>query len=362
MKICFCIDTMESGGAERVASMLCNEFVELGHEVDLIMISAQKKISFYDLDKKINLIPLLSCCKKKNSSFLNKVFLLKKHFKNNHYEVVISFLPNVNFCVFLSLKRFNGTIHIASERNNPYQDPQSKIRRFFKELAFKNADGIVFQTEDAKNYFNNKIKCPVQVIKNPVLPVINNIDLEAKTNGNIISVGRLEEQKNFPLLINAFFQFNKLYPSSRLKIFGEGSLKDKLAELVDSLNLSNIVQLCGNSKTWIEDNYNCSLFINSSFYEGMPNSLLEALINGMPCIASDCPIGGSRELLSYRNGLLFNNDNQQDLINKMCFLYNNDTLVAEYRRANFKMRDYYSSQTISKQWIEFIERIIHETK
>lgn len=362
MRICFCVDTMDSGGAERVASILCNEFVKLNHEVDLIMISEKEKKSFYKLDKRIALIPLLSLLSKKRVSFLDKTRTLKRFFKANHYDAVISFLPNVNVCVYLALKHIKNVIHIASERNNPFVDPKSRIRRFFKELSFKKANSVVFQTQDAKQYFDNILNCPTKIIKNPVLPVISNVSLSTKTNGTIISVGRLEEQKNFQLLINAFSVFCKNHPSASLKIYGEGSLKSELEKLISELNLVNKVKLCGNSTKWIEDNCDCSLFINSSLYEGMPNSLLEALINGMPCVASDCPIGGSRELLSNNNGLLFSNNNKDDLLAKMNFLYKNEEIIEEYRKANLKMRDNYSPRTIALQWIEFIEDLINEVK
>lgn len=362
MKICFCIDTMESGGAERVASILCNEFVKLNHDVDLIMISEKENKCYYALNEKIKLLPLLCCLNKRWISFFDKVHLLSKHFKTNKYDVIISFLPNVNLCVFLSHRHTNNTIHIVSERNNPLTDPKSKIRRFFKELSFKNASGVVFQTEEAKQYFANKLKCPTRIIKNPVSPVITDISINAKTNGQIISVGRLEKQKNFPLLISAFSEFCKDYPAASLKIYGEGSLKSELENLIVKHNLINKVQLCGNSNKWIEDNRNCSLFINTSLYEGMPNSLLEALVNGMPCIASDCPIGGSKELLSYNNGLLFNNNDKNDLLTKMNMLYKNDNLIEKYKKANLSIRDYYSPKVIALQWIKFIEDLINETK
>lgn len=353
---------MESGGAERVASILCNEFVKLNHNVDLIMISERENNSFYKLDERVKLIPLLTTLNKKRASFFNKVHSLKKRFKTNSYDVVISFLPNVNFCVYLALKHIDTTIHVASERNNPYVDPKNRIRRFFKEMSFKKANGVVFQTEDAKQYFINKLNCSTKIIKNPVLPTIENISKSAKTSGIVISVGRLEQQKNFPLLINTFYEFYKTHPSTYLKIYGEGSCKSELEKLIRKLDLTSKVQLCGNSTKWIEDNFDCSLFINSSLYEGMPNSLLEALINGMPCIASDCPIGGSRELLSNNNGLLFSNNDKDDLLAKMNFLYKNEEIIEEYKKANLKMRGNYSPRTIALQWIEFIEELINEVK
>jgi len=326
------------------------------------MISAKKDDSFYELDKRVKLIPLFLGTNKKQINFLYKVYLLKKHFKKNRYDAVISFLPNVNFCVYLSLKHIKGIVHIASERNNPYIDPKSKIRRFFKELAFKKANGVVFQTEDAERYFANKLKCPTQIIKNPVSAVVDDLLLDTRTSGSIVSVGRLTEQKNFSLLINAFYDFNKIHQSSFLKIYGEGASRDKLEELITSLDLTGKVQLCGNSINWIKDNFNCSLFINSSLYEGMPNSLLEAAINGMPCIASDCPIGGNRELLLNGNGLLFINNDKEDLLKKMNILYKNDALVTKFRKASLNMRENYSPKIIALQWVDFIKRLINEKK
>jgi len=207
-----------------------------------------------------------------------------------------------------------------------------------------------------------QLKCPTQIIKNPVSAVVDDLLLDTRTSGSIVSVGRLTEQKNFSLLINAFYDFNKIHQSSFLKIYGEGASRDKLEELITSLDLTGKVQLCGNSINWIKDNFNCSLFINSSLYEGMPNSLLEAAINGMPCIASDCPIGGNRELLLNGNGLLFINNDKEDLLKKMNILYKNDALVTKFRKASLNMRENYSPKIIALQWVDFIKRLINEKK
>lgn len=353
---------MESGGAERVASILCNEFVKLGHYVELIMVSEKRYECFYELDKKVKLIPLLSTLQKNKICFFDKINALKKQFKNCNYDVVVSFLPNINYFVYRALKGNKKIVHVASERNNPYVDPKNKIRRLLKELAFKRADGVVFQTEDAKLYFKNKIKTETTIIKNPVFPVIEDANTFCERNNTIISVGRLEKQKNYELLIKAFYKFNCMHDETLLKIYGDGSLKNEIIEMIKTYNLEKKVFLCGKSTTWISENANCLMFINSSLYEGMPNSLLEALINGIPCIASDCPIGGSKELISYNNGLLFKNNDIDDLVEKMEEIFSNQEKCEFFKKANFKIREAYSPKTIASSWIDFFEKVIAKRK
>lgn len=355
MRICFCIDTMESGGAERVASILCNEFVKMGNSTDLVLISEKEKRSFYKIEDGVNLIPLLKNVNKK-ATFVTKIKELKKLFKNSEYDVVISFLPNVNTCVNFALGQKRRFLHVVSERNNPLADPKNRIRRFLKEMAFKKSDGIVCQTNIAHDYYQKKVKCPIKVIKNPV----NVPDIIVKndtTNSTIISVGRLESQKNMDLLIRAFAVFNKNHPESKLVIYGSGSLFNALKELIVSYKLEQSAYLCGNSNNWVLDNRNCALFINTSLYEGMPNSLLEALTNGMPCIVSDCPSGGSKELLSNNNGLLFQNNNLDDLLCKMELLYKNNELIKMFRNNNEIIKAEYKAERIASSWISFINSL-----
>lgn len=357
MRICFCIDTMESGGSERVASVLCNQFVNLNNEVDLIMVSKKTPTTFYFLDRRIRLIPLLSNSKTEKVLFFKKVKFLKQILKKNEYDVVISFLPNVNTCVWLSSLRNKKFIHIVSERNNPVIDPKNRFKRLIKEIAYKNSDGLVCQTSDSFAYFS-KYDIPIIIIKNPISSEKSINHLYSNNNNEIIAVGRLENQKNFKLLINAFRVFVINHPEATLKIYGIGSLEKKLLKLIHDLELDNKVYLYGNSKNWIIENSNCAFFTNTSLYEGMPNSLLEALANEFPCIASDCPAGGSKDLLKYENGLLFKNNDIKDLINKMELLYHNRELIKLFAENNKKIKEIFSANAIAEQWLSFFQTII----
>ena len=112
-----------------------------------------------------------------------------------------------------------------------------------------------------------------------------------------------------------------------MTIYGEGHLREELENQIQSLSLEGIVTLPGNQKNVIELISNKSVFVLSSDYEGMSNALMEAMAVGLPCISTDCPIGGSAELIQdHINGLLVSVGNSEELLQAMTELYENHKL------------------------------------
>ena len=344
MKILFVCDTLGSGGAERVISTLSNEFIKKGNQVGIVILSKSAGEPFYPLEKDVDVIYLTRNLSKK-PNILKKSRLLKKEILARKPDAVIAFLSYV--CIYTWWALRNTKIpYFVSERNDPHH--RGRMRQFLLNRAFKRAAGCVFQTQDASNFYkyikpNKKI-----IIYNPVSLSIENIKKKSGKSNVILSVGRLEPQKNPRLLLDAFKLFNKQHDGGYvLKMYGEGSLKQDLVNYVNGNNIRNVI-FCGNSKTWQQDENNATMFVMTSDFEGLPNSLIEALCLGIPCVSTDCPIGGPKELIkSFTNLKLCEASNLNAVLKAM-----NLSLLTPH--INCCIPDSFCTNTIAQKWLDFL--------
>lgn len=357
MKICFCVDSMGSGGAERVVANLANHFSSVyKYEVSILIVSGRKKESFYLLNEQVSLIAI---CENelKRVKARQRIKRLKRIITEMKPDLVISFLPHVSIYTYLALRR-SSIPHIVSERNDPTRFPKGRIAKILRNIAFKNASGVVCQTNMAKDYFSKKIQSKSVVIFNPVVDGIdyNVSDEFVKT---IVATGRLEPQKNYFCLLQAYNLFHKIHPDYNLRVYGDGSLKNKLIHYVDTNDIVGVT-FEGNSKTWIKDNKSCFAYVLSSNFEGMPNSLLEALCSGMPCISTDCRVGGPKELIQDgENGLLVKCNDPMAIYNALCKLESDTNLRTKLSLANRGLKTRFSLESICKEWNKLFERVLN---
>jgi glycosyltransferase involved in cell wall biosynthesis len=109
------------------------------------------------------------------------------------------------------------------------------------------------------------------------------------------SVGRLEPQKRFDLLIEAVARLRSTHPTLKLLIVGDGSLRQRLASQIERLGLSGACRLLGHRTDVVDLHHAFDLFVQSSDYEGTPNAVLEAMAMETPVVATD--VGGTGELV-----------------------------------------------------------------
>ena len=339
---------MESGGAERVVSTLSDELTKKGHKVVIVMVSAIERRSYYRLNSNVELIPLCEGMRKA-SNLVRRVSMLKNVLKEKKTDVVVAFLPHVCVYTWLALRNTNIP-YILSERNDPNQ--YSKIYQFLIKQAFNKANACVFQTHDALSWYRNIPKDTDRVIFNIVgLTFVPEKMSNCKKKESVLFVGRLDQQKNYDLLLRTFKRFRELYPGYILDVYGDGPEKERFLSLISELGLQKHVKYHGKSTTWHMDEYNAGMYVSTSDYEGMSNSLEEAATLGIPCVATDCPIGGSAELAGvFNNIILCKVGDEDEFLNGMISAAN---MNCYFETINSRV----SKDTIINEWLDLLSSV-----
>ena len=362
MKIAFYISSLGKGGAERVITNVANYFAsDDKNEVYLILerptinYKVDKNVNITVLDKKVKKYNLIS----KKIRYIKYYFKLKKLFKVINPDIIVSFLAVPSFMAILS--KTNTSKIIVGVRNDPKTEYTTFLKKKMMLHLYPRADGFVFQTNDAKDYFKNIISCKQTIIYNAISQDFINYRTDAQKEKKIVAVGRLHWQKNYPLLINAFEILLKKHDDYKLIIYGEGDERNKLQSLINSKNLNSKVDLAGNVSDIKKFICNSALFVMSSDFEGMPNSLIEAMVLGLPVISTDCPCGGPRELIiNNKNGLLVEPGNKEELICAMDKILSNEKLANSIGSEAKKIINKVDPSFINKQWENFVFDIYND--
>lgn len=347
-KITFLMLHLNYGGIEKQVTTLANE---LSKEYKIEIISLYNILSgksFYELDERINvkyifnsgpnrskiknalkkfkLINLVSELRKAFKMLYTKYFGLKKIINKLNTDILIS--SRIEFSK--QIKR-DDIITISQEHS--FIDEKKyikKVKRSFKHIKY-----LVVMTKGAKQKYDEWLK--EEKVK-PEVVVIPNMIKENKTeknstldNNQIISVGRLEEVKDFYTLILVFSVIVKKYPNYVLKIIGEGSMREKLEEQIKNCNLEKKVILTGklNENEINNEFLKSDIFVLTSKSESFSLVLCEAMNYGIPCVAFDVDVGPREIIQNGKNGFLIEDRNIDLMIKKIDELLSNNVLRKE---------------------------------
>lgn len=292
-QILFVINTVQTmSGASKVMLSVAKAALTMFSKVTVIGILNTKDEDVGD--KAIEFIPLGTMNEIKGLWRVRCIQKLRKIFKLRKPDIICSFVADA--CTMARLASFCLNVKVVScERGDPYTT--GKLWQFFMRFTYRYSDYAVFQLPSARDFFSEKVRAHSFVIPNPFIPKAEAINREHLENKTIVSAGRLfDKQKDFTSLIRSFAIVHNKYPDYRLVIYGEGSSRLYYEELISSLDLTGLVSLPGFVKNVSEEIKDKAIFVLSSVFEGIPNTLLEAMSMGLPCIATNCSPGGAEFL------------------------------------------------------------------
>lgn len=282
------------GGSERVLALLANEFKAAGNDVTIASLNYHEQP--YHVD-----VPILEFfCDSK----IKQMVELRKIIKKVKPDTIIAFEYHIAMKTVIAAAGIKCKV-VASERNDPHELDNQICKKYLRNFLYGCADVLVCQTDDAKAYFSKRIQKKAVVIMNPIKENLPKWDAEDH-NKTIINFCRLTKQKNIPLLLKAFQLVHEKHPAYSLTIYGEGEDEQNVRDSIKRMGLTNCVCLVTPFAENIHEIASkCAMFVSSSDYEGLSNSMLEAMAMGMPVVCTDCPIGGARMVIENgKNGLL----------------------------------------------------------
>ena len=357
--ICFFSgDITNSGGTERVASIIANELSKnKNYKVSFVSLVEKRKAPFFEINSKIKKYKLYDESVRGITHIVQTCNRLKKVMKNENIDILID-IDGILDMYSLVVKLFTKVKVISWEHFNYYQHPNVKYRKYTRKLAGRFANAIITLTNEDKGYYekNIKIKCPIEFIHNPIMNLDKNYnyDLNSKI---ILSVGRLTYQKGFDLLLDVANIVLKKHEDWKWIILGEGEDRQILEDKIKTLKLEEKIILKGNVSN-VDDYYKATgIFVLTSRFEGLPMTLLETKPFKLPVVSFDIKTGPNECILNNKNGYLIKAFDIEDMAEKINNLIENKNLRENFSNNALKDTEKFDLKNIIKKWINIIESI-----
>jgi glycosyltransferase involved in cell wall biosynthesis len=348
-KVMVVLPTLGTGGGERIAASIAENFSHDKMEIlFVILYSKQDSANEKRLDN-IDNLKVMYLNKKKGADFsvIGQLRKVIRSFKPDVIHTHLYVVPYVLFAAPRKIKKYH-TVH------NVAQKEAFGMRRKIHNFAFKFGNF----TPVAISHLCAETIEEVYGIKKDSIPCIyNGIDIKhyvpepTQHEGfRVVNVGRLQPQKNQALAIRSFAKVHAKHPHTVLEIVGEAELRGELERLVSELGLSDCVFLTGQTDNVKEKLNSADVFLQSSDFEGLPVSVLEAMACGLPIISTKA--GGTVDIVTEENGILVDVRDEQGLVRAMMKLIEDKTLRLSMAKKSREISLAYSIQICAKQYEE----------
>lgn len=402
------IGSLNKGGAERVMCNLAEYFYSIGYKVTLVttylsddeyelpdagwkvldseddknavkVLNPDENERYVDLKggKPLGIARVFTALmpyeqESRLTNFQKRIVKLTNTWERIKPDLILSFLGKNNVMAIQSAVGLDIPV-VVSVRATPSEEYASKGLKLAMKVLFPAAAGVVVQTNGAMDYFSKSVRKKCKVLPNAVNEEFMSHDIVPFNERKkvIVSVGRLDENKNQKILINAFSYTIKKYPEYRLVLYGDGPSRGILEMLCRNLGILDETGLGADGKVTFMGSVDriadriadAEFFVLTSRTEGMPNALIEAMALGLCCISTDCPCGGPADLISTgKNGLLIPMDTDVNMamhiFHALERLMDEPTLARKLAASAFDVRQTYNPQAINEKWRDYFEELM----
>lgn len=360
MRIAFLLPNFSGGGIARVAAMLSNEWATLGHDVHVATFEHQGAESAYPLDPAIGRHFLGG--DRANVSALKflsvnarRAFRAYRFLERTRPDVLVTHSTEAG--IIGTLAGAVGQVPvIIYEANNPTLHREGWKREVLRKVCFKLGRTCVVQTRIAADWYRSHLGIEARIVANPIDLRVFGRPRDAVAQNTIIAVGRLEHQKGFDLLLDAVAALPSSYDDWTLTILGEGSCRPQLEDKIRELALADRVFLPGAVRDvgdWLSK---AEIYVHPARFEGLPNSMLEAMASGVCVVATPCGGVSAEVLESGKCGIVCDSTDAVALTRALQAAMDNPMVRSERGALAQAAVRKFSTANVAEIWIEIFQQ------
>lgn len=362
MRLLFFIHSLSSGGAERVTANLANHWAAKGWHITIVTL-APLSLDFYELHPAVRRTALELAGESQNVlaglwNNLRRVRALRQVLRQVQPDIALALMSTANVILALATRGLTNVCAIGSEHTHPPQLPLGAHWGALRRSAYGQLAAVVALTQETADW----LRIHTRAQRLPIIPNMALWPLAAQAPRLIpeticvadrhilLAVGRLDKEKGFDWLLEAFTALARKYYNWNLAILGEGPDRRTLETQVQAAGLDGRVFLPGRAGNVGEWYGRADLYVMSSRFEGFPNTLAEAMAHGLPAVSFDCDTG-PRDIIRHEiDGLLVPPGDVARLHAALDRLMSDASLRAQFASRAVEVRERFSRERIAGMW------------
>lgn len=354
--ILFVTQSLGFGGAAKMLIFVVESLHSRGHNVSIVNLKGTTGFTEYErtVSEEISVTDVSALGR------MDQIKTIRNTAKQFSADIIIGFteIPNV---IAKIVGTTLGIPSVMSERGDPTRTWGKGLKNSLVLMLINGSRGGVFQTDGARNFYGRGLQKRGVVIPNPIFITgeVPHVDHD-KREKSVVSVGRLDNfQKRYDVMLDAFKLFSEVHPEYVLKLYGRGSDEELIKRWAEERNISDKVKFMGLTTQPMQDICGDGMFLITSDFEGISNSLLEAMAVGLPCVSTDHTPGGARLLITdYENGLLAPVEDAEKLAAAMCEFAEHPDLAAKCGENAKEVVNRFAPDKIIDMWESYILKLI----